>query len=1043
MKKLIQFAVDYPVSILMVVLGVILLGVISYGKLGVDLFPDLNNPRIFIEIKAGERPPEEMEKQYVEKIEALSIRQSDVLQVSSISQVGSAQITVEYTWNKNMDEAFLDLQKDLNTYSQNTDIEEISITQHDPNTSPVMLLGLTHQDQTDMNELRKVAESFIRNKLIRLEGIADVRLSGQEEGEVIISTNQYKLDAFNLTLDVISQKIQNFNRNVSGGNITEMGMRYVIKGISLVEEVTDLENIIVGYKAIATATSQAKAQDINKAPVFLKEVATIEYTNKEPLNIVRLNGKRCIGLSVYKETRYNTVNAVEQINESIGEIEKALPGYSLSVISNQGSFIQSAISEVKNTALMGILLAVFILFVFLRRIGTTLIVSAAIPVSLIATFNMMYFGDLTVNIMTLGGLALGAGMLVDNAIVVMENTLRNHENGMTARDSAINGTAQVSGAVTASTLTTIVVFLPIVYLHGASGELFKDQAWTVTFSLVSSLLVAMFLIPMLYVRLYRGKPAPVSKNSLTFSSYGSFLQKVLKKKWLVIIGATLLVGLSALLVPAIGTEFMPQTGTHEFDIEVKMPEGTRLERTTSALSNLEAMISEVLEGEFLSIYSHSGSEAGLSSDAQAIFKGENTGFIKVIIKPDSKISSTKAIEAINRVTGEIPGVELTYNESETALKSILGTEEAPLVVEVRGEDLEEIERLMLQVKDKMSGVPGIYNIKSSIEGGSPEVEIVVDRLRAGLYNLNVTTIITQVQDQLEGKDAGEMEKGGELIGITLKLPEKDITSLRDMVITSGSELIRLDEVAEIRTGVSPKEIYRRNQNRIGRVMAQMEKDVVLEQIAAEINKSLVTIDLSANYSITITGEEEKRQESMSSLGFALLLSLVLVYMVLASQFESLIHPFTILLTIPLAAVGTILLFFILGKSFSIMAVIGIIMLAGIAVNNSIILVDRINQLRLDGLSRTDAVVGAAQQRIRPILMTSLTTILALIPLSFGFGESANLRSPMALAVMGGLFTSTLLTLIVIPCVYEVMDPIRLFFSGKKESDSSELNKNTK
>jgi len=1029
MKKLIQFAVDYPVTILMVVLAIILLGIISYGKLGVDLFPDLNNPRIFVEIESGERPPEEMEKQFVEDIEALAIRQSDVIQVASISKVGSAQITVEYTWNKDMDEAFLDLQKDLNTFSQNTEIDEINITQHDPNTAPVMLLGLTHEDIDDMNELRKVSETFIRNKLVRLEGVAEVELSGQEEGEVIVTTNRYKLDAFNLTLDEISQRIQNFNRNVSGGTITEMGMRYIIKGVSLLEDVDDLENIIVGYKPVMAADNQADP-DISYAPIFLGEVATVTYTNKEPGNIVRLNGQRCIGLSVYKETRFNTVKAVEQITDAMDDIGKALPGYHLHVISNQGSFIQSAVNEVKNTALVGILLAVFILFIFLRRIGTTVIVSMAIPISVIATFNLMYFGDLTINIMTLGGLALGAGMLVDNAIVVMENMFRNHEEGMNVKDAAITGTSQVGGAIIASTVTTIVVFLPIVYLHGASGELFKDEAWTVTFSLLSSLLVAIFLIPMLYYRVYRNRPAPVAKRSLSFDSYGRFLRKILDHKWWVILFSAALISIAAMMVPRIGTEFMPQSGTHEFDVEIKMPEGTRLERTSSAMANLESMISELLSGELESLYSHTGAESGLTADAQAVFKGENTGYIKVILKPGSRFSSREAIEAIDEVTGDIPGVELSYIESETALNSILGTEEAPLVVEVKGEDLDIIENLTLQVKERLVDVTGIYNIKTSIEGGSPEVEVVVDRMRAGLYNLNVSTIISQIQDQLEGKDAGEMEKGGELTGIILELPEQDISSLSDMVITSGTELIRLDEVADIRTAISPKEIYRRNQNRIGRVMAQMEKGYALDHVAGRINEVLNSIVLPSNYTITVAGEEEKRKESMQSLRFALLLSLVLVYMVLASQFESLIHPFTILLTISLAAVGTIFLFFFIGKPFSIMAVIGVIMLGGIAVNDSIILVDRINQLRDEGMSRFDAIIKAAQQRIRPILMTSITTILALLPLTFGFGESASLRSPMALAVIGGLVTSTLLTLVVIPCVYDILDRLRTLFVKK-------------
>lgn len=1034
MKKLVKFAVDYPVTILMIILGVMILGLISYGKLGIDLFPDLNNPRIFVEIKAGQRPPEEIEKLFVERIEALAVRQNGVHQVSSISRIGSAQITVEYNWNKNMDEAFLNLQKDLNTLTQNIQLDDINISQHDPNSAPIMLIGLSHKEITDMNELRKVAESYIRNKLVRLEGVADVRLSGQEEREVSIFTDPYKLEAFNLTLDDISQKIQNFNKNISGGSISEMGMKYVIKGISLVEDVKDLENIIVGYRPVQNIINTGENASVINTAIFLREVADISLINKRPLNIVRLNGQRCIGLSVYKETRFNTVSSVKLITKSLKEIEKALPGYNLSIISNQGSFIQNAINEVKNTAFIGIILAIFILFIFLRRIGTTFIVSAAIPVSLIATFNMMYFGHLTINIMTLGGLALGAGMLVDNAIVVMENIFRNHENGMTAYEAAVTGTTQVGGAITASTLTTVVVFLPIVYLHGASGELFKDQAWTVAFSLLSSLLVAIFLIPMLYYRIYGNKSAPPSKRSLSFKSYSKFLEKTLNKKGLVLLLTALPLALSAYLFPKIGTEFMPQSGTLEFDVELKMPEGTQLERTTAALANLESSISEVLKSEYENIYSHTGIESGIASSSRAIFKGENTAYIKIILKKTSRYSSREAIEIINNALGEIPGIELTYIETETALNTILGTGEAPLIVEVKGEELKEIEEITNQVKERMEQLKGIYNIKSSIEGGSPEIELIVDRLRAGMKNINVSTIISQIQSQLEGRDAGELEKSGELLNITVKVPEQNLSSFRDMIIHNGNEVIRIDEIAEIKTSVSPKEIYRRNQNRIGRIMAQMEKGVVLAQIAKEINKSVASISLPHNYTITVTGEEEKRQESMQSLRFALILSLILVYMVLASQFESLIHPFTIILTIPLAAVGTILLFFLTGKTFSIMAIIGIIILAGIAVNNSIILVDRINQLRMEGLAGKEAIVEAARQRIRPILMTSLTTILALIPLSFGFGESASLRSPLALAVIGGLITSTLLTLIVIPCVYEIFDSFILLLTKRKNNN---------
>jgi HAE1 family hydrophobic/amphiphilic exporter-1 len=956
-----------------------------------------------------------------------------VLQVSSVSKVGTAQITVEYAWTKDMDEAFLDLQKAASAFAQNQEIDEINITQHDPNTTPVMVVGLSHESINDMNELRKVAENYIRNELVRLEGVAEVEVSGAEENEVLIETDQYMLDAFGLTLDELNTRIQSFNQSISGGSITEMGMKYVVKGVSLLTDLSDFENTIVGYKSTITNDLQAE-----KAPIYLREVAKISFANKEPENIVRMNGARCLGLSIYKETRFNTVKAVEDVTKALADMEKALPGYHLKVVSNQGTFINNAIKEVKDTALMGILLAVIVLFVFLRRIGTTLIVSLAMPISIIATFNLMYFNDLSLNIMTLGGLALGAGMLVDNAIVVMENIFRLRESGMSVKDAAIEGTSQVSGAITSSTLTTIVVFLPIVYLHGASGELFRDQAWTITFSLLSSLVVATLLIPMMYNYFYKNSKKPVAQKSVKIQGYGSFLGSILKYKWAVIISTLVLMGLSVLIFPFIGTEFMPKSETSQFTLELKMQEGTRLERTTAAVENMENIVREVLGDQLETLYSQVGPSTGMLDSQDALFQGENTASIKIILKPEGQKGSTWAIQSISQALGEMPDLELKFVQDQTALGGLMGTDEAPLVIEIQGEDLDVIENLSKEVKTAVSGIPELYNVEASMEGGSPEVEIMVDRLRAGIFNMSVANVVSQIQDQLTGKVAGTVEKGGEMQDITLRLPDKGLADLSDMIIKNGTQVIRINEIADIREGTSPKEIFRRNQIRIGKITAYMDKDIALDKMVKKVNQSIAGITLPADYKIKITGEEEKRKESMDALSFAMILSIILVFMVLASQFESLLHPFTILLTIPVAVVGSILIFFILGQTLNIMAIIGIIMLVGIAVNNSILLVDRILQLQKDGVPRKLAIQQAGQQRIRPILMTTLTTILALLPLTFGFGESASLRAPMALAVIGGLTTSTLMSLIVIPCVFDVFDGVIDRFRKNKDNDQEEF-----
>ena len=1053
MKSIIKFAVSNPVTICMLVLAILLLGKISYDQLAVDLLPDLNNPRLFIELKAGERPPEEIEKQFVKNIESMAIRQSDVTQVSSVIRAGSARITVEYTWKKDMDEAFLDLQKAMNPYAQNKDITELKITQHDPNQSPVVLIGLSHRSITDMAELRKVAESYIRNELIRLEGVADVTLSGDEVSTLTIRTDPYKLDAFKLTVNDISSKIEANNQSISGGRVSELGLQYLVKSSSLFATESDFENLIVGYKAVkveegtsATAgtAGSTTAGSVDKAPIFLKEVADVRFENARPENIVRINGERSIGLSVYKEMRFNTIKVVDGVIRQLGMIEQALPGYRFQVITNQGTFIKNAIGEVKNSAVLGIILAVIIIFVFLRRLGTTLIVSLAIPISIVATFNLMFFNHLTLNIMTLGGLALGAGMLVDNAIVVIESIFRNQEKGMTVREAAITGTSEVAGAVIASTLTTIVVFLPIVYLHGASGELFKDQAWTVTFSLVSSLFVAVLVIPMLYDRITgrrdngdgvgdvdgvcRDARPCVSTVDTTqtvsgvrITAYAPFLRALLRHRWVVIGCAVGLIALAGLLVPFIGTEFMPRAESRAFTAVIKLPEGTPLERTASAVGNLETLMYTISQDSLCTIYSHIGSGSGSEND---IFEGENTAVMKVILSPSCPVLPEVVMEQFVQTTENTEGLEITLKQEENSLSSLLGSEGAPIVVEVKGEELDEIAALTDEVKQRIGDVRGIYNIQSSVEDGAPEVTISVDRTVAGINNVSVSTAIEQLKQQLTGLESGKMEYRGEMRDILIKVPDITLRDLGALVIRSGEKEFRLQEIATITHSQAPKEIFRRNQNRISKVTASLDAGHSLDRVAADIRLAVKDIDLPNNYSITVTGEEEKRQESMNSLLFALALSVILVYMVLASQFESLLHPFTILLTIPLAVVGAILLFFLTGTTINMMGVIGIVMLVGIAVNNSIILVDRINQLIQAGMPLDDAIVEAGSQRIRPILMTTLTTILALLPMTFGFGEGASLRSPMAIAVIGGLVTSTVMSLVVIPCVYYVFEKMK-------------------
>ncbi|MDR1755825.1 MAG: efflux RND transporter permease subunit [Culturomica sp.] len=1017
MNQITKFAVKYPVTVLMMTLAVCLLGIISYNKLGTDLFPDLKNPSLYIDLQAGERPPEEIETQFVEGIESLAARQDGVKSVQSSCMAGSALITVEYGWDQDMDAAFLDLQRSLSSVSQNPEVTSFSISRYDANAMPVMTLALTHSEIRDLNELRRIAENYMRSELVRLDGVADIQLNGQENAYIEIKTDAYMLEAYGLTVDAIASRIESLNRNVSGGTIVNEDIQYTVKGVNLIRSVEDIGNIIVAFKQPAAAGTESGSGD-TKAPVYLKDIAAVRTANREPDNIARFDGERCLGISIYKENQYNTVKVVENIQGKLAELRKSMPGYEFHVVSDQGEFIGASIGEVKDSAVMGILLAVFVLYLFLRRINTTLIVSVSIPVSIIATFNLMYFNGLSMNIMTLGGLALGAGMLVDNAIVVVENIFRNLENGLSVKESAVKGTSEVAGAITSSTLTTIVVFLPIVYIQGAAGELFKDQAWTVTFSLLSSLFVAILFIPMLASR-FMGNSTKESR-SVQIRGYGRFVGRLLERRRTVVVGALILVVASYLLLPFIGVEFMPRAESREFTVKLNMPTGTRLENTDYAAVSVEKMLQELGGDEVEWIYtlvgpSHTDTEAGARAGE------EHQAAIRVKLTKGARTDADYLIASLLQNAGVPEGVEMTFEKEQSALQSALGTEGAPLVIEVKGDEIEVLDELCTEIKEKIADIPGLYDIATSMERGAPEVDISVDRLKSGIYGVDISSVAQQVSDKLNGKSAGNYEYKGEPIAIEIRVPEISLAELQNIEINQGDKKYRLGEIAELSVTTVPKEIARDNQNRVGRVTALLQKEYPLSRVTPAVNERISRVDFPARYTAKITGEEEKRAESFSGLGIALLLSVLLVYMVMASQFESLRHPFTILLTIPLAFVGTILLFLLTGQTLNMMAFIGIIMLAGIAVNSSIILVDRINQLKEQGVELKEAIMQAGQQRIRPIIMTSLTTILALLPMCFGFGEGASLRSPMALAVIGGLLSATALTLVVIPCVYYMMD----------------------
>ena len=1012
MTNLTRFSIRYPVTIAMMVFAVLLLGYISFNRLGTDLFPDLKNPRLYVELQAGEKPPTEMESKFAEDIEGLAIRQTGVTGVASTVGTGILLVTVDYEWDRDMDQAFLDLQKALSSISTNQEVDEFNIYQNDPNAAPIMKIALSNPEINNMNILRQTAENYIYNEMVRIQGVADIDLAGEEEDELLIETEPYLLDAFGLTLDNISSRIQSFNRDINGGTLEEKGTQYLVTGESLLQKVEDFRELIVGYRMKSGIGNQS-----DRIPVTLDQVADIRLQNKDPENMVFLNDQRCIGLSVYKEQGQNTVEVVKRVRQSLTNLEKALPGYQFTIVDNQGDYIDQAIGEVQNTALAGILLAVFVLFIFLRRLRVTLIVSVAIPISVIATFNLMYFNGLSLNLMTLGGLALGAGMLVDNAIVVIENIFRHIEQGSTVREAAVKGTAEVGGAITASTLTTIVVFLPIVYLRGESGELFKEEAWTVAFSLLSSLFVAILVIPAMTDKWIKADRVKKLK-SVSIKWYGRLLDRILHARWAVVGASVLLIGLTALLLPRVGSEFMPRPKGGAFSLTLELPGGSQLDNTARVTRQVKNMMNEAFGDRVAYYYTHVGPGARQSEARSTVIEEDHLATIQVVPRQGSTIP-TRALLRLTDSTFSSQTMKITHRQKQTSLDEILGTDESPLVVQISGEQTEAIQKHVDSVKRRLEGMDGLYELKTNFDQGAPEIEVKVDRLMAGMYNLSIEQIVTQIQRQLTGMDVGDFDSKGEMKDITLKLPDLSRKQLEELELRSGNQVVRLDQIASFHVGETPGKIYRENQKRVGKVMARIGDDIPLDHIVKQVEARLAGLNLSEDYQLEITGEEQKRKESFGNLKFALILSIILVYMVMASLFESLLHPLTILLTLPLAFTGPVLLFLGIGQSFNIMAYIGIIMLAGIAVNNSIILVDAIRRYQWQGLTKRMAVLQAGQNRIRPIIMTSLTTILTLLPLTIAFGESAELRSPMAWAVIGGLITSTLLTLVTIPCVYYI------------------------
>ncbi|NCF72635.1 MAG: MMPL family transporter [Gammaproteobacteria bacterium] len=1072
MRRLIEIATERRVTIMMLMTAIVLFGMVSLSRLNLNLLPDISYPTLTIRAELTGAAPVEIENLLTKPIEEAIGVVRNVRLVRSVSRSGQADVTIEFLWGTDMDMAGIDVREKLDVLFLPLEASRPLLLRFDPSSEPIVRLGLlckpewtvpestddqgvvtpavTKQDpecgsEARLKSLRRLAEDRIKTELEAEEGTAAVKVSGGLEDEIQIRVDQHKLSQLGISIGQISERIRTENVNLSGGRLEEGNQRFLVRTLNEFQSVDEFRDAIIAY--------------VSGQPIYLRDVATVEQGYKDREAITRVKGQESVELAIYKEGDANTVQVAQRIERRLQAVRKSLPeNFELITVYDQSTFISSAVSDVRLAAVLGGLIAIFVLYGFLRDARATTIVGIAIPVSVIGTFLLMYMNDISLNIMSLGGIALAVGMLVDNSIVVLENIVRKKEQGAGILEAAQTGTTEVGSAVVAATLTTIAVFFPMVFISGIAGQLFKDQALTVTFALTFSLIVALTLIPMLaslgaksrydegddgqaanwftrsvafvvrmlgYVAFAIGKLfwillwAPTWVLQAFYRSiaavYPGLLKWSLQHRPSVILVSLILFLSTMALVPRLGTELIPQFSQGEFTANLRLPPGMPLAETDKAIQSAQRVAAAIDAVEL----NYSVAGTGNRLDANPVDAGDNSGALSITLKKGSgREAENETMAAMRAELSTLAGVQ--YEFTRPSLLSF----DSPLQIEVSGYDLASLARVSQSIVQAMSSSDRFTDIKTSVESGNPEIQIVFDQERAAKLGLAVRDIANSVVANVRGELATRYTWRDRKIDVLVRsvdTRQSSIEEIRNLIVNPTSERpVTLDAVADIVVSEGPAEIRRVAQDRVAIITANLAYGD-LGAAALEAGKIVSKTPMPAGVSAIVSGQSEEMQDSFKSMQFALALAVFLVYLVMASQFESLIHPFVILFTIPLALIGAVLALFITGTTINIVAFIGVIMLAGIVVNNAIVLVDLINQLRAQGKERLEAILEAGTARLRPILMTSLTTTLGLLPMAMGFGEGSEVRTPMAITVIGGLTVSTLLTLVVIPVVYSLMD----------------------
>jgi len=1026
-----NFSVSRPVTILMLFIGLILIGLISYQNLGLDLLPDLSFPMSAIIVSYSGVAPQEIENMITIPLEEAVGTIQGVKKISSYSREGNSLVLMEFNWGTDMDVSAMNIREKIDQIKGflPDDASDPMVIKFDPALMPILVLGMGSEER-DLQKLQKYAEDIIKPRLERMEEVASVSINGGLDREILVSIDNDKLRSNQLSFSQVTAALAGENVNLPAGTLKEGTINFLIRTLGRFESTQDIEKILIS--------------NIRGNKIYLGDIAKVEDTFKERNSITYVNGKPGIMISLQKESGKNTVTVAKRVFKELETIQKLLPeDISITPVFDSSDFIEKTISQVGWVALYGAIIAVFVLFFFLGNLGSTLIIGFAIPISLIFTFTLLYFSHLTLNMMTLGGLALGIGMMVDNSIVVLENIFRYRESRTGIKESACLGASEVSTAISASTFTTIAVFLPIVYVQGIASELFRPMGYTITFSLLTSLLVALTLVPMLSSKIMHFKVqdnnSSISKenivqNSLSQSGrifnfvkeeYSRLLSWSLRHRGSVFILAVLIFAGSIMLIPFVGTEFIPSSDQGQFNINITLPTGTNLETTREVVSKVEKIVLEIPEMKSILTTAGEGSGGmGFSTE------GGNSGTIMVNLVEQNKRdrSTAQIINQLREKIGTYPDAKIKFSEQSMSFSS--GSD---LEVKISGDSLDELENIANRILVSLEEVEGVYDLESSVEDVRPELHVNIDREKANLYGLNTVHIASTVHDALLGRVASIYQEKGEQVDIRIRLEEEDrnsIEEVKNLLISSNTGLqIPLKEIAEVIVGSGPKGIDRENQQRIVNVSGNIS-DRFLGKVIQDAQKQLEKLVLPEDYHYEFVGQNREMQESFLQLGLALVLSIILVYMIIAAQFESLLMPLAVMFSVPFSLIGVILGLLLADKSLNVLSYIGIIMLVGIVVNNSIVLIDYINKLRQKGIERKEAIILGGTTRLRPILMTMFTTVLALVPMALGIGEGAELRAPMAITIIGGLTSSTFLSLIIVPIFYTFLDDLSQKITGR-------------